>query len=359
MIRSHRPHPVRLLIVWCICALLISPVLPVHAGEGTEKVSACLTPGTPGCTYGLPTFQYELLHTQMAAHPTPNVRPIDINTTEVKRYTYYMVDRGGVTLYNAPGGSPAGAIDPGFNFVEGRSTEGDWIEVERGKWLQRSALKPVSASTYTGVMLDSELPYTMAWILQPVRPSQVPGQAASEDTAFLSRYTRVYIFHTVQVGKWRWYLIGPGQWVEQRAVGKIIPRRKPEGVKGRWISVDLYEQVLVAYDEQRPVFATLIASGLPQWPTREGVFRIWARYKADAMSGAMGQPDFYSLPNVPWVMYFDEAISLHGTYWHDGFGYRHSHGCVNLSISDARWLFEWTDNFYADTYVYVWSSGTY
>ena len=41
-------------------------------------------------------------------------------------------------------------------------------------------------------------------------------------------------------------------------------------------------------------------------------------------------------------MYFDNSISLHGTYWHDDFGYRRSHGCVNLSVSDARWLYEWT-----------------
>jgi lipoprotein-anchoring transpeptidase ErfK/SrfK len=58
-------------------------------------------------------------------------------------------------------------------------------------------------------------------------------------------------------------------------------------------------------------------------------------------------------------MYFDSAISLHGTYWHDGFGYRHSHGCVNMSITDAGWVFDWTNNFYANAYVYVWASGKY
>jgi len=64
-------------------------------------------------------------------------------------------------------------------------------------------------------------------------------------------------------------------------------------------------------------------------------------------------------------MYFDNDISLHGTYWHDGFGYRHSHGCVNLSISDAHYLFNWTTDVEPDedgdilTYVYVYSSGEY
>ncbi len=64
-------------------------------------------------------------------------------------------------------------------------------------------------------------------------------------------------------------------------------------------------------------------------------------------------------------MYFDNGISLHGTYWHDLFGYRQSHGCVNLTISDARYLFDWTGKAPPDdqgkplTYVYVYSTGKY
>ena len=44
---------------------------------------------------------------------------------------------------------------------------------------------------------------------------------------------------------------------------------------------------------------------------------------------------------------------------------RTDHGCVNLSISDARYLFEWSGEALPDengelvTYVYVYSSGVY
>ncbi len=116
---------------------------------------------------------------------------------------------------------------------------------------------------------------------------------------------------------------------------------------------------VVAYEDDRMVFTTLISSGLPKWSTNEGLFRIWTRAHADTMSGAMGRPDFYYLQAVPYVMYFDDSISLHGTYWHDGFGYRHSHGWVNMSITDAHWIFDWTDNFYYDMWVDVWASGQY
>jgi len=65
------------------------------------------------------------------------------------------------------------------------------------------------------------------------------------------------------------------------------------------------------------------------------------------------------LPLVPYVMYFNNSEqALHGAYWHDGFGYRRSRGCINLSITDAKWIYEWTQD-QPDAYVYIYHSGTY
>ena len=90
------------------------------------------------------------------------------------------------------------------------------------------------------------------------------------------------------------------------------------------------------------VYATLVSSGLRQWPTAKGLFRIHTKITWGPMSGREGKPDFYSLEDVPWSMYFFEDYALHGAYWHDGFGYQHSHGCVNLAPLDAKWLYDWT-----------------
>lgn len=349
----------RIVIIVMMFGLLATAAPPARAGSPEETATDCLVPGAAGCTHGLPSIHYELLLAQMLAHPAPNVREIEVASREVRRFSFYRVNKAGITLFDAPGGAPVGSIDPGFNFVGVRQRSGDWAEIEPGKWTQASNLTGVAASSYTGVLIDSEMAFPMAWVLQPTKPSAIPGQKPAPETKLVPRYTRVNIYATVNDGKWDWYLVGPGQWIEQRRVGRVLPTRRPEGVKGRWVAVDLYEQVLVAYEDDRPVFATLVSSGLPQWSTNEGLFRIWARFRSDTMRGAMGRPDFYQLPAVPYVMYFDNDISLHGTYWHDGFGYRHSHGCVNLSISDARWIYEWTNNFYADTWVYVWSSGSY
>ena len=51
----------------------------------------------------------------------------------------------------------------------------------------------------------------------------------------------------------------------------------------------------------------------------------------------------YELPGVPWVCFFHkDGIALHGTYWHNNFGRRMSHGCVNLRMQDALWIYRWT-----------------
>jgi lipoprotein-anchoring transpeptidase ErfK/SrfK len=34
-------------------------------------------------------------------------------------------------------------------------------------------------------------------------------------------------------------------------------------------------------------------------------------------------------------------FGFHGAYWHDYFGTAASHGCINLSPADAKWLYDW------------------
>ncbi len=112
---------------------------------------------------------------------------------------------------------------------------------------------------------------------------------------------------------------------------------------GKWIDVHLSTQTLIAYEGQTPVYRALISSGLPATPTVTGRFRIWIKLlKTDMSGGSKERGDYYYLKDVPYVQYFYEDYALHGTYWHNNFGQPMSRGCVNLSIEDAKWLFEWT-----------------
>ena len=49
------------------------------------------------------------------------------------------------------------------------------------------------------------------------------------------------------------------------------------------------------------------------------------------MDGDEDRATRYSLLDVPFVQYFHKGFALHGTYWHDEFGRKRSHGCVNLA----------------------------
>ncbi|MGL4648621.1 MAG: L,D-transpeptidase family protein [Caldilineaceae bacterium] len=110
----------------------------------------------------------------------------------------------------------------------------------------------------------------------------------------------------------------------------------------KWVSVDLSHQRVIAYEGTKPVKSFVISSGRSKTPTVTGVFRIWAKISAQTMEGgSRASGDYYNLPNVQWVSYFYRDYSFHGTYWHSNFGVPMSHGCINMTNSDAQWIYDW------------------
>jgi hypothetical protein len=112
----------------------------------------------------------------------------------------------------------------------------------------------------------------------------------------------------------------------------------------RRVDVDLSAQRLTAYEGDTPVYHAPVATGKDGFNTPTGTFAIYSKAPVEAMSGSMGGETWY-VPNIPWVQYIVGGVAFHGTYWHDrwGTGFRLSHGCVNLNIDDAQWLYEWAD----------------
>jgi len=306
----------------------------------------------------------------MEAFPRPRPERINRDNFTLQNYSFWRVNRDGATLYSAPGGGAIGMIPAGFNFVQAVNISADgWVQRQGGEWIRPEDVKPVQASGFTGMLLPADWAHPFAIILDRsgAYASLRPGEAGSKDSGFVTwRYHLVNIFARAEdkAGK-VWYLVGPQQWIRQEMVAKFAPIERPEPVAGRWVAVDLFEQTLIAYEDDRPVFATVISSGMEESQTDEGIYEVWARLTSDAMSGFPGQEEAYALQFVPWVMYFNGGESLHGTYWHDSFGYRRSRGCVNLSISDARWLYDWmlgaapNDDGEIVNQVLVFSSGEY
>jgi lipoprotein-anchoring transpeptidase ErfK/SrfK len=103
---------------------------------------------------------------------------------------------------------------------------------------------------------------------------------------------------------------------------------------GRALVVSVSQQRLYAFENGQLVHSHLVSTGLPETPTVLGDYAVYVKYRATDMRG----PDYY-LPQVPWTMYFYQGYGIHGTYWHNNFGRRMSHGCVNLPIDQAEWFF--------------------
>jgi lipoprotein-anchoring transpeptidase ErfK/SrfK len=111
----------------------------------------------------------------------------------------------------------------------------------------------------------------------------------------------------------------------------------PDGVgkHERWIEVNLTNQTASAYQGKNLLRTFIVSTGTWMTPTVTGQYQIYVKYPYADMAG----PGYY-LPNVPYVMYFYEGYGIHGTYWHNNFGTPMSHGCVNLTIDDSAWMFD-------------------
>ncbi len=209
-----------------------------------------------------------------------------------------------------------------------------------GELIDESAIVQISPSKFHGVPVDGELP---AWV-RARRDPYKPAKTYSADGAVngeLAARTIVTIEEVsedglrVRVGEDAWIARG-----DLRVASLVAP---PPGTAAheKWFDIDLDEQVLVAYEGERPVYATLVSTGKWQHETPEMIARVGEKLERAAMNSEK-PGELYSVADVPWTMYFDHNYALHTSYWHDGFGGPRSHGCVNLAPRDAKLLYRWS-----------------
>lgn len=107
-----------------------------------------------------------------------------------------------------------------------------------------------------------------------------------------------------------------------------------------WIDINLSSEYMVVYSGSSVVFETYISSGAPGFETPPGTFFINSKLPVQDMEGVIGG-DYYNVPSVPSVMYFTNVgHAIHGAYWHNNFGTPMSHGCINVPVDLAAYLYE-------------------
>ncbi len=169
---------------------------------------------------------------------------------------------------------------------------------------------------------------------------------------------RVLLYQAAKDGKGdTWYRVSEPPEEPMYVHTSLIRKLEPvvfEGpkYKGRWINVNIGQQIVTAYEGGKPVKITLASTGKGDNQTELGVWKIyWRLPKQDMKGGNLASGDFYELKDVPYPQYFHTSgEGFHGTYWHDDFGHKRSHGCVNLSTPMSEWLYGWAS---IGTIVYV------
>lgn len=204
-----------------------------------------------------------------------------------------------------------------------------WLLRPGGGYLPRRDVRLHAASPFAGV---HDPPPALAFVVRASTLRRDDGTAA-----VAARHQWFAAPELLRTGR----VSVDGGTLPRRDVRIARQRPRPAGVPpgARWVHVDLDEQVLTAYEGEALVFATLVSTGRRDHATRTGLFPVFYKSIHGDMHGDdPGDP--YFVDEVPWILFFREGMALHGTFWHDAFGRRSSHGCVNLSFHDAQWLFE-------------------
>lgn len=226
-----------------------------------------------------------------------------------------------------------------------------WRTLSNG-FVPYRALGLVQGSEFQGTALDETHTLPVGFVLSSKVSQSTRGRDGRLRRGRRPGYHAMFFVSAEEDIRDAHYLVTPeGPLYREDEVRVLRPIPRPEGVgeSDKWIDVDLEHQTLVAYEGDRPVYATLISSGRvrdPEDPLRDhrtptGLFQIRSKYVTHTMDGDHAADGPYSIEDVPYVMYFQLAFALHSAFWHDGFGRPRSHGCVNLAPLDARWIFGW------------------
>src|SRR6478735_3250205 len=231
-----------------------------------------------------------------------------------------------------------------------------WYKTTRGLVTPSDRFWQTSGSKFKGVELSSEWKLPMGFVFggnksissYTIDGDKIKPAKTYEHFAPVQLTGKEQEFHGTKYAE-----TGDGSWVKRSQIRVTSPGPMPLDLKPgeRWIDVNLTTQTVVAFEGEKPIYATLISSGKESkikdkdHRTPTGEWRIREKHITTTMDGdgsAAGDLP-YSIEDVPYVMYFFRSYATHGAFWHSNFGTQMSHGCVNLSPLDAKYLFFFAD----------------
>ncbi|MEP7050747.1 MAG: L,D-transpeptidase [Pseudomonadota bacterium] len=237
------------------------------------------------------------------------------------------------------------------------------------QWLPKARVVPYPEVTFQGVKLGQGARLPLAFFKAKDRPAYTRS-ASGEFVLATSGFKRLSFVELTgereALGKDHFlHTKKDDLWVKEADAVLPVPQPKtPWGAavgapdstgkapKGRasWLEVAVTAGYLIAYEGTEPVFTTLISPGrggfarpgedpIEHALTPTGTFPISGKFATATMEA----PGELIHSDVPWTQNFSGPHALHTAYWHDSWGEFKSGGCVNLSPSDGKTMFEFTE----------------
>lgn len=259
--------------------------------------------------------------------------------------------RSGASL--AAGEAPVDWLQPHhqYAFIESRRVAGvGLILLDRNRRAVRAeAMELERPSQFAGRELEARpVPggVVAGWSAEAPTPVRVAPGVTAELSGQIAYHREIHVDPApVRADGVDWFALRgegvPVGFVSEADIRRWIPAEPLAEVRAdeMWIDVELSQQTLTLWRGAEPVFVTLISSGAGDHPTPRGVFRIWHKQALGDMRSLPGDVDSYTVEEVPWVQYFHRRFALHTAFWHNKFGRKRSHGCINLSPRDAARVF--------------------
>jgi lipoprotein-anchoring transpeptidase ErfK/SrfK len=200
-----------------------------------------------------------------------------------------------------------------------------------------------------GTLAEVTVPFTDAY-WAPGKENEVAYRYYYETTYWvvgLVQDSRGNPWYRILEDKWEFLFYAPAAHLRLIPAAELSPLSPTIPPMGKRLEIRTAEQVLVAFEWDRPIFMARVATGAKfsdgNYSTQPG--RHITFYKRPSRHMARGNlaANGYDLPGVPWISYITEdGVSLHGTFWHNDFGKPRSHGCINLTPKAAKWVYRWT-----------------
>lgn len=246
-----------------------------------------------------------------------------------------------------------------------------WFRSTKGFVAPTDTFGVTAGSKFQGVELSEEWKLPIAWVMgyQKTRNTYEIDEAAEKVKlkGTIKRLTAVNLTgKEVHIGKHTYVESADQSWLRKDDVRIATPGPVPANLEPneRWLDVNVRTQTAILFVGTTPIFATLVSTGKTNsrkeldHSTPTGEWRVREKHITSTMDGdgtAAGDMP-YSIEAVPYVMFYQGSYAVHGAFWHENFGVKMSHGCINMAPLDAKYIFFHTDPEVPQGWQGAWSS---